>query len=162
MPSVKLFHGQKWILYAISRYSFMLHPKMFALCPSPSTIRAIVYAICLLSLILCANLCVTYGIWYVVCSVLYATCPDPLMMYPFCYVACLKAFMLCLKIHFVCLNSFITLAKISALRVIFCCVQFAMLYLQNNSFMLKIICGIGKITCGICSFTFCPLLLSYF
>ena len=76
---------------------------------------------------LCANLCVICGIWYVVCSVLYATCPDPYMIYPFCYVACLKAFMLS-KYPFVCLNSFIKWAKIALALSIFvassllCCI----------------------------------------
>ena len=99
VPSVKLFHEQKWILYVIFQCSFMLHPKMFALCQNLSTIWAIVYVIYLISLILCANLCVTCGIWYVVCTVLHTTCPDPFMIYLFCYEACLKEFMLCLKIH---------------------------------------------------------------
>ena len=48
----------------------MFHSKMFALCSNPSTIWAIVYVICLLSLMLCANLCVTCNVWYVVCLVL--------------------------------------------------------------------------------------------
>ena len=99
VPSVKLFHGQKWILYVIRWYSFMLHSKIFALYPNPSTIWAIVYVICLHSLMLHANLCVTCGTWYVACSVLYAMCPDSFMIFPFCYVACLKPFMLCLKIR---------------------------------------------------------------
>ena len=34
----------------------MLHPKMFVLCATPSTIWAIVHVICLLSLLLRANL----------------------------------------------------------------------------------------------------------
>ena len=100
VPSVNLFHGQKWILYVICQYSFKLHPKMFALCSNISTTWATVYVICLLSLILCANFCVTCGIWYVVCSVLYATCPDPFMIYPFCYVAGLTPFMLYLQFTF--------------------------------------------------------------
>ena len=39
--SVKLFHGQRWILYVICRYSFMLHPKTLAPYPNPSTILVI-------------------------------------------------------------------------------------------------------------------------
>ena len=31
VPSVKLFHEQRWILYVICRYSFILYPKMFML-----------------------------------------------------------------------------------------------------------------------------------
>ena len=49
---------------------------MFALSPNLSKVWAIVYVICLFSLVLCANLCVTCGILYVVCSVLHATCPE--------------------------------------------------------------------------------------
>ena len=68
VPTVKLFYGQNWILHVRCRYLFMLHPKMFALCPIPSAIWAISYVICLLSLMLCANWCVTCGICYDVCS----------------------------------------------------------------------------------------------
>ena len=75
-----------------------------------------------------ANLCVTCGTWYVLCSVLYARCPVPFMIYPFCYVARLKPFILCLKNPFVCFNSFITWAKIALSVSIFvassllCCI----------------------------------------
>ena len=51
------------------------------------------------------------------------------------------------------------MGKNTALCVKFCCVQFAMLYLQNHSFMLTIICGIKKIICGIGRLTFCPLVI---
>ena len=68
---------------------------------------------------LCANLCVTCGTWYVLCSVLYARCADPFMIYPFCYVARLKPFILCLKNPFVRFNSFITWAKIALSMSIF-------------------------------------------
>ena len=99
MPSVKLFRGQKWTLYVICRYSFMLHPKTFAPCPIPSTIWAIRYIICSISLMLCAYSYVTCGVWYVLCPVLYAMCPNPFMIYPFAYVACLNPCIMCLKIH---------------------------------------------------------------
>ena len=84
--------------------SIFIHVASENVCAKPKiylqfTIRAIVYVICLPSLMLCAKLCLTCGIWYVVYSVLYATFPDPFMIYPLCYVACVKAFMLCLKMH---------------------------------------------------------------
>ena len=66
VPSVKLFRGHKWILYVICRYSFILHLKMFALCPNPSTIWAIVYVICLLSLC-----CEQIYVWHAVFDMLY-------------------------------------------------------------------------------------------
>ena len=31
VPFVKVFHGEKVILYVIRQYSFLLHPKMYAL-----------------------------------------------------------------------------------------------------------------------------------
>ena len=74
VPSVKVCHGQKWIIYVICRYLYVLHPKMFAPCASPSTIMHV----CIISLMLCVNSCMTCGIWYVVCSVLYATCLNSL------------------------------------------------------------------------------------
>ena len=55
---------------------------------------------------------------------------------------------------FVCVYSFILLAKIALSVSIFVASQFAMLYLQNHSFMLKIICAIRKIICGIGRITF--------
>ena len=51
------------------------------------------------------------------------------------------------------------MGKNSALCANFCCVQFAMLYLQNHSFMLKIICAIRKVICGIGRITFGPLVI---
>ena len=41
VPSVKLFHGRKCIIYVICWYSFMLHLKVFAPYPNPSTMWAI-------------------------------------------------------------------------------------------------------------------------
>ena len=59
MPPVKVFYGQKWILCVICRYSFKLHLKMFAPCPNLSTIWTISPIMCLISLLLYANWCVT-------------------------------------------------------------------------------------------------------
>ena len=51
------------------------------------------------------------------------------------------------------------MGKVSALFVNPCCVQFAMLYLENHAFILKIVCGIRKIICGIGRLTFGPLVI---
>ena len=138
VPSVKVCHGQKWIIYVICWYSFVLHPKMFAPCASPSTI----IHVCLISLMLCVNSCMTCGIWYVVCSVLYATCLNSLNICLFCYVPCMNQFMLCLKI----------LCQ-------FFYIQFDTLDLQDGGFVLKIICGLNKIISSIGRFTFWPLVI---
>ena len=47
--------GKSEILYVICRYSFMLHPKKFAPCLNPSPTWAILFVICLISLMLCAH-----------------------------------------------------------------------------------------------------------
>ena len=120
----------------------------------------------IISFMLWANLCVTCGIWYFVCSVFFATCPDPFMIYQLWYLCSMyETVFVMSKNPFACFNSLLTWAKLALPCVNSCCAQFAMLYLQNHSSMLEIICGIRKIICGIGRFTSKPgwsLLLSYF
>ena len=61
---VKVFHGQKWVLYVKCRYSLMLQLKMFSPCPYPSTTWAFLFDLYLISLMLCANLLVICCICY--------------------------------------------------------------------------------------------------
>ena len=77
---------------------------------------------------LCHMLTFIYGIWYAVCSVLYAFCPDPFMIYPFLLCSVSEGIYVVSKNPFVCLNSFITWAKIALSLSIFvassllCCI----------------------------------------
>ena len=137
------------------RYSFMLPSKMLALCPNPSTIWAIVYVICLLSLMLRAH--VTCSIWYVVCFI----CNVSWSIYDISIMFCsmYETFYVVSKNTFVCFNWFVKWAKIAHSVSTFslqCCIC-KIIHLCSRFFML-----LGKNICGILRFNFWPLLLSYF
>ena len=76
------------------RYSSMLHPKIYVPRPSPSKILMILHAICLISLMPCANLCLICCIWYVLYSNSQAMCHDSFMLCPFAYATYLYEWML--------------------------------------------------------------------
>ena len=112
MPSVKLFHWQTGILYFIYRYSFMMHPKMFALCQNPSTTWAIVYVIRWF------HLCqVQIYVWmrYLICCVFSYICSVSWSIYEISILLCSMSETICVvsKNPFACFNSFITWAKIA-------------------------------------------------
>ena len=85
---------------------------------------------------------------YLICSMFSFICKVSCSIYDISILLCSTSETIYLvSKKSICLLQFIhNMGKNSALRVNFCCIQFAMLYLQNHSFMLNIICGIGRFT----------------
>ena len=73
----------------------MLHPKISV----HPQITAILHATCLFSLMLCANLCVTCGVWCTMFSFISNASWSSYDISISLYVACLNPCMMCLKIH---------------------------------------------------------------
>ena len=93
----------------------MLHPKMFAPCPNPSTIWAFLHVICLISLffiVMCNYMC---DMWYLICTMFSLICNVSRSMHenPSIYVTCLNPCMMCLKFHMRSFNLFKTREKIA-------------------------------------------------
>ena len=129
MPSAKLFRGQKWVLYVICRYSSMLHPKMLRyaeICPQYWRLYML-YASFIN--VMCKFM---YDMRYLIYCVFSFICNASWSSYDIsiCYAACLKPYIYYVvsKNPFLCLNSFITWAKIALSVSIFvassllCCI----------------------------------------
>ena len=152
----KLSHS---ILYVICWYSFMLNPKMFAQCPNPSTMWAILRVINAW-FHYCKFMC---DMQYLICWMFSFICSLSWCIYDIPILLCSISEFIYFVFNslFACFNSFITWAIIALSAAIF--VASSLLPCIGNScisncialqsaFMLKIICGIGR-------FTFWPLVI---